>query len=226
MEEGQASFQPVTPVRIEGGRTPETANPDNPSHPPSLPQGLNTIDNADDPGRSPFINKPATLEIISLYKGYSVTIPSPPSQPLKPTPVGSTPSSQPPDPATILAILQFVGAATMLVCEAIDKAIELDHEERQALKDLRKGVENLKSDTMVYKILVNAIETDTGLNGRSPYTRFTQRYVTRLTHMLTGLIIYNITDKTEMKQWKVLKERSKPRDCCSRSIQRAIVLRP
>jgi len=84
------------------------------------------------------------------------------------------------DPGTILAILQFVGAAAMLVCEAIDKVIELEHEERQALKDLRKGVENLKSDTMVYKILLNAMETDTDLNGRSPYTRFIQRYVMRL----------------------------------------------
>src|SRR5258706_9523492 len=81
------------------------------------------------------------------------------------------------DPATILAILQFVGVAAMAVCEAIDKAIELEHEERYALKELRKGVESLKSDTLVYKVLLNAMENDTDLNGRSPYTRFIQRYV-------------------------------------------------
>jgi hypothetical protein len=81
------------------------------------------------------------------------------------------------DPATILAILQFVGTAAKGVCEAVDKAMELEHEERQALKELRKGVESLKSDTMVYRVLLNAMESDTDLSGRSPYTRFIQRYV-------------------------------------------------
>jgi hypothetical protein len=81
-----------------------------------------------------------------------------------------------PDPATILGILQFVGAAALGVCQAIDKALEVEREERQALKNLRKGVECLKSDTNVYKVLLNAMESDTDLNGRSPYTRFIQRY--------------------------------------------------
>ena len=84
------------------------------------------------------------------------------------------------DPATILAILQFVGVAAVAVCEAVDKAIELEHEERYALKDLRKGVDSLKSDTLVYKVLLNAMENDTDLSGRSPYTRFIQRYVLRV----------------------------------------------
>ena len=81
------------------------------------------------------------------------------------------------DPATILGILQFVGAAAMAVRSAIDKAIELEHEERQALKELRKGVESLRSDTMVYKVLLDTMEDDTSVNGRSAYTRFFQRYV-------------------------------------------------
>ena len=81
------------------------------------------------------------------------------------------------DPATILGILQFVGAAAMAVCRAIDKAVALEHDERQALKELRKGVESLRSDTIVYKILMNAMEDDTDANGRSPYTQFIKRYV-------------------------------------------------
>ena len=84
------------------------------------------------------------------------------------------------DPATILTILQFVGVAAVTVCDAIDKAIELEHEERHALKDLRKGVDSLKSDTLVYKVLLNAMENDTDLSGRSPFTRFIQRYVMRV----------------------------------------------
>jgi hypothetical protein len=79
------------------------------------------------------------------------------------------------DPATVLGILQFVGAAAMGVCQAIDKALEVEREEQQALKNLRKGVEGLKSDTIVYKLLLNSMENDTDLNDRSPYTRFTPR---------------------------------------------------
>ena len=60
----------------------------------------------------------------------------------------------------------------------IDKAIELKDEERQALKEVRKGVDSLKSDTLVYKVLLSAMEDDTNLSGRSPYMRFIQRYVT------------------------------------------------
>ena len=77
----------------------------------------------------------------------------------------------------ILAILQFVGVSALEVCEVIDKAIELEHEERHALQGLRKGVTSLKSDTLVYKVLLNAVENDTDLSGGSPYTRFIQRYV-------------------------------------------------
>jgi len=81
------------------------------------------------------------------------------------------------DPSTILAILQFVGTAAVAVCQAVDKASELENEEKQALKELREGVESLKSDTLVYKVLLNAMESDTDLDKRSPYARFIQRYV-------------------------------------------------
>ena len=81
------------------------------------------------------------------------------------------------DPSTILAILQFVGTAAMAVCHKIDKAIELEYEERHALKELRKEVDSLKSDTSVYRVLLNAMDNDTDPSGHSPYTRFIQRYV-------------------------------------------------
>ncbi len=77
----------------------------------------------------------------------------------------------------ILSILQFVGASALAVCEVIDKAIDLEHEERRALKGLRKRVVSLKSDTLVYKVLLNAMENDADPSVRSPYTRFIQRYV-------------------------------------------------
>ena len=66
------------------------------------------------------------------------------------------------DPATILAIIQPINAAATLVCNEIDKALELEHERRPALKDLRKGIENLVSGIMTFKVLLGAIRTDAG----------------------------------------------------------------
>ena len=63
------------------------------------------------------------------------------------------------------------------MCQATDKAIGLEPEERYALKELRKGADSLKSDTLVYKVLLNSMENDTDLGNRSSYTCFIQRYV-------------------------------------------------
>jgi len=139
--------------------------------------------NSDDASLPPSSDKPASLKVVSLHNEHSVITTLPPSQTLQPRPVRPTPSPLSsisyPDPATVLAILQFVGTAATGVCKAVDKAIELEleHEEKQALKELRKGAEGLKSDTLVYKVLLNAMETDTDLDKRSPYARFIQRYV-------------------------------------------------
>jgi len=101
------------------------------------------------------------------------------------------------DPATILDILRFVGGAAFAVRQAIDKAIELEYEERQALKELREGIESLRSDIMVYEVLLSAMENDT--NACSIYKSVIQLYVIGCTqaHML---IIYNTTDQLERKQ--------------------------
>jgi len=137
--------------------------------------------NSDGASHPPSIDKPASVKVVSLYNEHSVTTPLPPSQTLQPRPVLLTPPPLLPtshsDPGVLLAILQFVGTAAMAVCQALDKAIELEHEEKQALKELRKGVESLKSDTLVYKVLLNAMESDTDFEGRSPYPRFIQRCV-------------------------------------------------
>ena len=63
----------------------------------------------------------------------------------------------------ILAILRSVDTAAALVCNEIDNVLEPEHEvpeheERQALEDLRKGVENLRSDIIVYDVLLKSIE--------------------------------------------------------------------
>ena len=89
------------------------------------------------------------------------------------------------DPSAILFILYYVGVAAKAVCEAVDKGFDKgfdevfqhEDEEQHALKDLRKGVDSLKSDTLVYKVLLNAMENDTD---HPPYTRFIQRYVMEL----------------------------------------------
>jgi len=129
----------------------------------------------------PSIDKPTSLKDVSLYNEHSVTTPLPPNQTLQPRPVLSIPSplssTSHPDLGVVLAILQFVGAAASAVCEAVNEAIELKHEERQALKALRRGAESLSSDTLVYKVLLNAVESDTDFEGCSLYTRFIQRYV-------------------------------------------------
>jgi len=65
--------------------------------------------------------------------------------------------------ANIFAILRFVDTAATLVCNEIDNALGPEHEVpehevRQALKDLRKGVENLRSDIIVYNVLLKDID--------------------------------------------------------------------
>jgi len=135
---------------------------------------------SDDASHPPSIDEPASLRVVSLYNEHSVTTPLPPSQALQPRPVLSIPplsSTSHLDPGVILAILQFVGTAASAVCKAVDKVIKVALKERQALQELCKAVESLKSDTLVYRVLLNATKSDINLEGRSPYVRFIQRYV-------------------------------------------------
>ena len=96
--------------------------------------GASGTSSSDDASQPPSIDNSATLEIAPLYNEYSVTNPLPPSQTLRPGPVLSAPSplasTSHPGLEMVRTILQFVGAASMAVCKAIDMAPELEHEER------------------------------------------------------------------------------------------------
>ena len=81
------------------------------------------------------------------------------------------------DPGTILALVQGVGTAAKMACDAIDKVKALDHEVKNALQDLRQGIDGLKSNTMVYKVLITAMENDIKPNGRSVFETFIQKSV-------------------------------------------------
>lgn len=80
---------------------------------------------------------------------------------------------------SIMDIMETVLADTKSACDAIDKALALELDQRQGLKDLRKAIENIKADTMVYKILITAMQTDS-INGRSPFAVFIHRCAIRL----------------------------------------------
>ena len=86
---------------------------------------------------------------------------TPPSAPLA-LPPRYRPSRAPRmvDPAAIRGIIRLIDAAATLVCNEIDKALELEHEARPALKDLRKEIENLKAGIMAFEVLMNAIRVD------------------------------------------------------------------
>jgi hypothetical protein len=81
------------------------------------------------------------------------------------------------DPGTILSIVQCVGSAAKRVCDAIDETQELDRDVKNALQDLRRGIESLKSDTMVYKVLIAAMQDDTQPNGLPIFAIFIKKYV-------------------------------------------------
>lgn len=79
--------------------------------------------------------------------------PSPPPSPAPP-PYSPLPAPARADPEDILAILRAVDAAATLVCNEVNNAFEPDHVDGQALNVLRKAVEDLKSDIMLYKVLL------------------------------------------------------------------------
>jgi hypothetical protein len=140
-------------------------------------------------------------QLLSLFSSYNL-IDDDNSDMLPPIP-RSTPTTTPvsplsaptiADPTAILAILRSADAVATLVCNEIGNALDPEHEDsvQQALKDLRKGVENLKSDIMIYKALLSPMEKDPEL--------LMQRYVMAKAHMLTEPIIHNITDWKERKE--------------------------
>jgi hypothetical protein len=82
-------------------------------------------------------------------------------------------------PQMILGLLQGVSGAAKTVCDAVDRAYQLEREEQKAVQDLRQGVESLKSDTMVYKVLITAMLNDGRPNAPSPFAIFMSKCVQR-----------------------------------------------
>jgi len=107
-----------------------------------------------------------------------------------------------------------------VINKTLELELELEHEALRALKELRKEVESLKSNAMVYKpssvlwkkvlTYMRALLIHASSNGT--------RSGCAQAHMPVELIIYNITDRKERVQWKALKGRSRQRYHCSRAI--------
>ena len=81
------------------------------------------------------------------------------------------------DPQTILGLVQGVGGAAKVLCDSIDRSQGFEHEEALALQNLRQGVETIKSDTIVYKVLITAMKNDTKPNGQSTFAIFINKCV-------------------------------------------------
>ena len=106
------------------------------------------------------------------------------------------------DPGTILSLVQYVGLAAKRARDAIDKVQGVDHGVKCALQDLRQGIESLKSDTMVYKVLITTMQNDTNPNGPSVFATFIQKYVWNALVNRFTLTANNLqfTDRWDKKQ--------------------------
>ena len=106
------------------------------------------------------------------------------------------------DPETILDLVQGVGAAAKMACDAIDKVKGLDLEVKNALQDLRQGIDSLRSDTMVYKVLITAMQNDTNPDERSGFETFIQKSVWRARVNIFTLTAYDLqfTDRLDKNQ--------------------------
>ena len=106
------------------------------------------------------------------------------------------------DPGPILALVQGVGAAAKTACDPIDKVKALDQDVKNALQDLRQGINGLKSDTMVYKVLITAMQGDTNPNGPSVFDTFIQKSVSSARVNLFTLTAYDLqfTDRLDKNQ--------------------------
>lgn len=124
------------------------------------------------------------------------------------------------DPGTIILTLKIIAFAVTTLHNAVNKALQTEHNEREALKDLLKAIGSLKSDIEVYKILLNAMEDDPNLDPKesSAYRRFIQRWVAEF-YIRTQLMLHNVADRTQGTQWKASRARSITPNDCSRNSQ-------
>ena len=79
-------------------------------------------------------------------------------------------------PEKILSLVKSIDSAAKRACDAIDEQ-DPHREVKYALQDLRQRIQSLKSDTMMYKILITTMQNDTNPNGPSTFAIFISKYV-------------------------------------------------
>ena len=124
---------------------------------------------------------------------------------------------------TILSLVECVNSAAKRACHAIDEQ-DPHHEVKCALQKLRQAIQSVKSDTMMYKVLIAIMKDDPNSYGRPTFAIFISRYVKRawvdsFTPTIHGL---QLTDKMDEKKCKASEQRSKLRSSCLRRTRRAI----
>ena len=87
----------------------------------------------------------------------------------------------PETPETILSLVKCVDSAAKRACDAIDE--QGPHHE--VLQDLRQGIQSLKSDTKMYKVLITTMKNDPNHYRSSAFEIFISTYVrsARVTHL-------------------------------------------
>lgn len=73
--------------------------------------------------------------------------------------------------------MQYVGLAAKRARGATEKVEGLDQGVKSALQDLCQGIESLEYNTMVYSVLITAMQNDYNPNGPSVFATFIQKYV-------------------------------------------------
>jgi hypothetical protein len=67
-----------------------------------------------------------------------------------------------------------------VVLDAVERAKQLEHDEKKAVEGLSQAVENIKSDTMVYKVLITAMLNDSRPDALTPTAIFLNKCVQRV----------------------------------------------
>ena len=101
---------------------------------------------------------------------------------------------EPKTPETILNLVNCVDSAAKRACDAIDEAQGLPDEVKYALQDLRQGIQSLRSDTVMYKVLIATMKNDTSPYGPSTFAIFISTYVwsARVTHLHSQYTVHNL----------------------------------
>ena len=100
---------------------------------------------------------------------------------------------EPETPETILSLVESVDSAAKRACNAIDEQ-DPHHEVKYALQDLRQAIQSLKSDTVMYKVLIATMTNDIKPYGPSTFAIFISTYVrsARVPHLHSQYTVCNL----------------------------------